>query len=115
MCEENVLNDIYAFLTQLLKVEFEHICQSLIGSSLLKDKKKKIRRKVVMIMTTLEPILENIPTTVNDCVVSSSSTNSSSSSNSSKIEFIIEDDKEIDTTVQIKVKRSYNKKVKPAL
>jgi hypothetical protein len=115
MCEENVLNDIYAFLTQLLKVEFEHICQSLIGSSLLKDKKKKIRRKVVMIMTTLEPILENIPTTVNDCVISSSSTNSSSSSNSSKIEFIIEDDKEIDTTVQIKVKRSYNKKVKPAL
>jgi hypothetical protein len=52
MCEENVLNDIYAFLTQMLKNEFEHICQSLIGGSMLKDKKKKVRRKVVMIMTT---------------------------------------------------------------
>jgi len=116
MCEENVLNDIYAFLTQLLKVEFEHICQSLIDEAhaLLKDKKKKIRRKVVMIMTTLEPILENILTTVNNSPIGNSSA-ISSSSKSSKIEFVIEDDKEIDTTVQIKVKRSYNKKVKVAL
>ena len=38
----------------MLKVEFEHICQSLIGVShaILKDKKKKVRRKVVTIMTT---------------------------------------------------------------
>ena len=54
MCEENVLNDIYEFLTKLLRVEFDQICQSLIGTShaILKDKKKKVRRKVVMIMTT---------------------------------------------------------------
>jgi hypothetical protein len=53
MCEENILNDIYAFLTNMLKTEFDKICQSLIGAShnVLKDKKKKVRRKVVTIMT----------------------------------------------------------------
>ena len=53
MCEENILNDIYAFLTTMLKTEFDKICQSLIGAShnVLKDKKKKVRRKVVTIMT----------------------------------------------------------------
>jgi hypothetical protein len=52
MCEENVLNDIYYFLTNLLKTEFEHICQNLIDTNLisLKDKKKKVRRKTITIM-----------------------------------------------------------------
>jgi hypothetical protein len=60
MCEENVLNDIYAFLTNMLKAEFKHICQSIISPHmLLKDKKKKARRKVVIIMTTPEPDLQS--------------------------------------------------------
>lgn len=54
MCEENILNDIYGFLTNLLKMEFENICQGIIKNDpdSLKDKKKKIRRKTVMITTT---------------------------------------------------------------
>jgi TATA-box binding protein (TBP) (component of TFIID and TFIIIB) len=99
MCEENVLNDIYAFLTQMLKTEFEHICQSIITSSMLKDKKKKVRRKVVMVMTTTEPLTNaNLETT-------SYNHESSSSAIASK--------KEEDTVLEIpekKVKRSYNKK-----
>lgn len=100
MCEENVLNDIYAFLTQMLKTEFQHICQSLISSSQLKDKKKKIRRKVVTIMTTVEPSVEVE-------YYKQDSNSSGSSSNISK--------KEDDTILEIqipekKVKRSYNKK-----
>ena len=105
MCEENVLYDIYAFLTQMLKTEFENICQSLITSSMLKDKKKKVRRKVVMIMTTSEP-LTNANTEVSNHIGSSS--NSSSA---------IVSKKEEETVLEIsekKVKRSYNKK-KPSL
>ena len=99
MCEENVLNDIYAFLIKLLKTEFEHICQSLIGSShaILKDKKKKVRRKVVMVMMmsdpNQDPSLNKVP----------------SSSHNSKIEFDIVDDLET-IPIEKKVKRSYNKK-----
>ena len=64
MCEENILNDIYDFLTKLLKTEFDQICQSLIGSShgVLKDKKKKVRRKVVTIMT--EVVLNDEPSKI---------------------------------------------------
>ena len=111
MCEENVLNDIYAFLTRLLKTEFEHICQSLIEDSqaFLKDKKKKVRRKVVMIMTTVEPILEVISDAVCSDAVCSNAT--SSNAISSNIIFEIEEDvKEPDTLVEKRVKRSYNKK-----
>ena len=56
MCEENILNYIYDFLTNLLKTEFENICQSIITEEQqsLKDKKKKIRRKTVMITTTTD-------------------------------------------------------------
>lgn len=100
MCEENVLNDIYAFLTQMLKTEFQHICQSLISSSQLKDKKKKIRRKVVTIMTTVEPSVE-----VEYYKQDSNSSGSSSNSNKKEDDTILE--------IQIpekKVKRSYNKK-----
>jgi hypothetical protein len=104
MCEENVLNDIYGFLTKLLKVEFDHICQSLIGSShaILKDKKKKVRRKVVMIMTTPSELL-TVPlelTTEPNLKMPNSS--------GPKIEFDIVD--ELDPIVEKKVKRSYNKK-----
>jgi len=51
MCEENILNDIYTFLTNLLKNEFQDICQSLIVDTpiALKDKKKKVRRKIINI------------------------------------------------------------------
>ena len=56
MCEENILNDIYYFLTNLLKTEFQHICQNLIDVNIvsLKDKKKKIRRKTITIMSEKE-------------------------------------------------------------
>lgn len=121
MCEENVLNDIYAFLTRLLKTEFEHICQSLIEDSqaFLKDKKKKVRRKVVMIMTTVEPILEVISDAICSDVVCSDAISSDvvcsdancSDANCSNIIFEIEEDvKEPDTLVEKRVKRSYIKK-----
>jgi hypothetical protein len=111
MCEENVLNDIYGFLTKLLKTEFEHICQSLIGSShaILKDKKKKVRRKVVMITTTSD---QDLTSDQNALANKKQNLNSSAS----KIEFDIVDDLELDLEakpepiVEKKVKRSYNKK-----
>jgi hypothetical protein len=115
MCEENVLNDIYTFLTSLLKTEFEHICQSLIEGSLLKDKKKKIRRKVVMIMTTQAPAQAQAQAQA--CVLEESG------NTSGEIEFHIEGEgegeessnkKEQEQIVEKRVKRSYNKK-KPTL
>ena len=56
MCEENILNDIYYFLTNLLKIEFEHICQHLIDVNdiSLKNKKKNVRRKIINILITEE-------------------------------------------------------------
>ena len=111
MCEENVLNDIYAFLIKLLRVEFEHICQSLIGSShaILKDKKKKVRRKVVMIMMMSDPSLEpSLSSSFNASLSLSHNSNSNSNSNS-KIEFNIVDELET-IPIEKKVKRSYNKK-----
>ncbi len=53
MCEEYVLQDIYNFLKALLKTEFKYICQKLITTAdlLNKDKKKKIRRKTINIIT----------------------------------------------------------------
>jgi len=54
MCEENILNDVYYFLTNLLKTEFEHICQHLIDANhiSLKNKKKNVRRKIINILIT---------------------------------------------------------------
>ena len=51
MCEENILNDIYVFIKNLLITEFSQICQGLIIGqySTLKDKKKKIRKKQIFI------------------------------------------------------------------
>jgi hypothetical protein len=62
MCEENILNDIYTFLTNLLKTEFKHICQSLIVNNpiALKDKKKKVRRKIINI-TVIDEEIQSIP------------------------------------------------------
>ena len=105
MCEENVLNDIYAFLTQMLKAEFENICQSIITSSMLKDKKKKVRRKVVMIMTTSEPLIN-----ANGAEKEKLETTSYNHANSSSKK----EDEEVITVSEKKVKRSYNKK-KPTL
>ena len=53
MCEENVLDDIYQFLKALLRAEFKYICQKIITEEdlILKDKKKKHRKKIMHIIT----------------------------------------------------------------
>jgi hypothetical protein len=53
MCDEYILRDIYQFIIKLLKEEFKYICQKIITPSDLrnKDKKKKIRRKIIQIIT----------------------------------------------------------------
>ena len=60
MCDEHILQDIYHFLKALLKAEFKSICQKLIlpGDLANKNKKKKIRRKTIHIVTGID--LENI-------------------------------------------------------
>jgi hypothetical protein len=96
MCEENILNDIYAFLTNMLKTEFPHICQSIINNgnhASLKDKKKKIRRKTVMITTT----------TTND-------SNTNLCQESMKEKQINRDSEPVVFIPEQKVKRSYKKK-----
>ena len=120
MCEENVLNDIYGFLTRLLKTEFDQICQSLIGSShaILKDKKKKVRRKVVMIMTIpiqTDPIqTDPIPIQTDPIPMQTEykedhkQTITLKPNSKSLIEFNIVE--ELHTVVEKRVKRSYNKK-----
>ena len=110
MCEENVLNDIYEFLTKLLRVEFDQICQSLIGTShaILKDKKKKVRRKVVMIMTTPSIEVADLDQKVN-ILDHNLIQNLTKSSSKPLIEFDIVDDLTTNV-VEKKIKRSYNKK-----
>jgi hypothetical protein len=51
MCDERILQHIYEFLKTLLKDEFTHICQKLIPNNCenIKDKKKKIRKKMIHI------------------------------------------------------------------
>jgi hypothetical protein len=96
MCEENILNDIYGFLTNLLKTEFENICQGIINNDhgSLKDKKKKVRRKTVMITTT---------TNENNILL-----------DPSQESFYIPQKESIDLSMplEVKVKRSYKKKNK---
>jgi TATA-box binding protein (TBP) (component of TFIID and TFIIIB) len=55
MCDERVLQSIYEFLKTLLKSEFTHICQKLIpkNSESAKDKKKKIRKKMIHITESM--------------------------------------------------------------
>jgi hypothetical protein len=96
MCEENILNDIYGFLTNLLKIEFENICQGIINNEpgSLKDKKKKVRRKTVMITTT---------TNENSILLDTSQ----------EMNYISQkEDIDLSTPVEVKVKRSYKKKNK---
>jgi hypothetical protein len=53
MCEENVLIEIYEFLKKLLRAEFNEICQGLIDLELhnsIKNKKKKIRKKIITVI-----------------------------------------------------------------
>ena len=53
MCEENVLVEIYKFLKTLLKTEFSEIYQGLIdmeSHNNIKNKKKKIRKKLITIL-----------------------------------------------------------------
>jgi TATA-box binding protein (TBP) (component of TFIID and TFIIIB) len=52
-CDENILQEIYGYLKALLKTEFNYICQKLISADNmnLKDKKKKLRKKTVHILT----------------------------------------------------------------
>jgi len=50
MCDENILMEIYHFLKSLLKEEFQKICQKIIPTdAVLKDKKKKIRKKTIIV------------------------------------------------------------------
>jgi TATA-box binding protein (TBP) (component of TFIID and TFIIIB) len=71
MCDENVLQDIYYFLTKLLKAEFGDICQKLITDydiNIKNKKKKKIRKKVInILMDSDENILSN-DVVINDIV-----------------------------------------------
>ena len=52
-CDEHVLYDIYKFLKALLKIEFKYICQEIITDEnfIVKDKKKKLRKKKISIIT----------------------------------------------------------------
>ena len=53
MCEENVLVEIYEFLKTLLKTEFSEIYQGLIdmeSHNNIKNKKKKIRKKLITVL-----------------------------------------------------------------
>lgn len=67
MCDENILQDIYHFLKALLKEEFKYICQKIITPSDLanKDKKKKIRRKTIHIVTGITDEVKNINKEIN--------------------------------------------------
>jgi hypothetical protein len=64
MCEEYVLDVIYGFLTNLLRTEFNKICQSVFDDThvILKDKKKKIRKKTIVI--TVDPLPTDLSTDV---------------------------------------------------
>lgn len=51
MCNEDVLDNVYNFLTNILNQEFQYICQKLIENNhIIVDKKKKIRKKIINIL-----------------------------------------------------------------
>ena len=66
MCDENVLQDIYTFLKALLKAEFKYICQKIINDDNfnVKDKKKKLRKRTISIVTGLSE--EKIDETISE-------------------------------------------------
>jgi TATA-box binding protein (TBP) (component of TFIID and TFIIIB) len=57
-CDEQAINVIYNFLTNILKTEFKHICKKIIqeGDVAIKDKNKKPRRKTRMITIDYVPL-----------------------------------------------------------
>ena len=78
MCDENVLEYIYQFLKVLLKNEFKYICQKLISDDdvNVKDKKKKLRKKTIHIVTELETENTlNVNPNINDPVTNDPVTN----------------------------------------
>ena len=60
MCDDNVLYSIYEFLKVLLVTEFHKIGQKIITpeNTIVKDKKKKIRRKTIMMNIIEDKIAE---------------------------------------------------------
>lgn len=76
MCEEHVIQEVYNFLTAILKQEFKFICQKLVTKAelLAKEKKKNVRRKKINIMTgVVEPTSEclNLDSSVINSVINS--------------------------------------------
>ena len=54
-CDENVLLIIYEFLKKILVTEYSNICQQNMTTSNLvtiKDKKKKLRKKTIVVTMT---------------------------------------------------------------
>lgn len=103
MCDEHVLHDIYKFLTALLKTEFKHICQKILSSSdiLNKDKKKKIRRKTIHIVTGVSEIM--LETTKTNSLIENKNLNLSDNT----VESI-----EINSTLSVKKQRKPRKSKK---
>jgi hypothetical protein len=62
MCDEVILKDIYNFLKNLLKTEFKYICQKIISNEdiISKNKKKKIRKKTINIITDIKSSAKDI-------------------------------------------------------
>jgi hypothetical protein len=62
MCDEHVLRVIYQFIKDILKEEFKYICQKIITPSDLvnKNKKKKIRRKIIYINAETNGSIETL-------------------------------------------------------
>jgi hypothetical protein len=104
MCEEFVLQDIYTFLKALLKTEFKYICQKIISASDLsnKDKKKKIRRKTINIITGITEVEEQ-EQEENIAVVSN---------NHSKSQILEKSDEEV---IEIALKQKKSRKSKKAV
>jgi hypothetical protein len=67
MCDENILDDIYHFLTCMLKEEFKYICQKIITpeDGINKEKKKKLRKRIINIMADSSP---NFNTSINNLI-----------------------------------------------
>ena len=72
MCDEYVLQDIYKYLKALFREEFSNICQKIIvpGDLASKDKKKKLRKKIINITCGLEDtvIVETIQIPINHII-----------------------------------------------
>ena len=56
MCDENIIQVIYKFLKSILITEFKYICQKINYNYSLKDKKKKLRKKIIYFDAPLEEV-----------------------------------------------------------